>query len=61
VFGLALAGSTGGFFAPKYFQDVHGWEPSSIAMLNLAGGALAVRWLFLPETAGRRLEKISPD
>jgi MFS family permease len=42
VFGLALAGSTAGFFAPKYLQDVHGWEPSSVAMLNLAGGALAV-------------------
>ena len=42
VFGVALAGSTGGFFAPKYLQDVHSWEPSSIAMLNLAGGALAI-------------------
>ena len=42
VFGLALAGSTAGFFAPKYLQDVHDWEPSSIAMLNLVGGALAI-------------------
>ncbi len=42
VFGLALAGSTAGFFAPKYLQDVHAWSPASVAMLNLAGGALAI-------------------
>lgn len=42
VFGIALAGSTAGFFAPKYLQDVHAWTPSSVAMLNLAGGALAI-------------------
>ena len=37
-----LAGGTAAFFAPKYLQDVHGWEPSNVAMLNLAGGALAI-------------------
>ena len=42
VAGLAVAASTAAFFAPKYLQDVHGWEPSSVAILNLAGGALAV-------------------
>ncbi len=42
VFGIALAGGSAGFFAPKYLQDVHGWTPSSVAMLNIAGGALAV-------------------
>lgn len=42
VFGLALAGGTAGFFAPKYLQDVHAWTPSGVAMLNIAGGALAI-------------------
>jgi MFS family permease len=42
VFALMLAGSTAAFFAPKYLLDVHGWEPSNVAMLNLAGGALAI-------------------
>ncbi|MBL6690775.1 MAG: MFS transporter [Pseudomonadales bacterium] len=42
VFGIALAGGSAGFFAPKYLQDVHEWTPSSVAMLNIAGGALAV-------------------
>mgnify|MGYP003683570907 FL=1 len=42
IVGLSLAGSTAAFFAPKYLQDVHGWEPSNVALLNLAGGALAI-------------------
>jgi putative MFS transporter len=42
IVALSLAGSTAAFFAPKYFQDVHGWEPSNVALLNLAGGALAI-------------------
>ncbi len=42
VFGIALAGGSAAFFAPKYLQDVHGWTPASVAMLNVAGGALAV-------------------
>ena len=32
----------GSFLAPKYLQDMQGWEPSSVAMLSLAGGALAI-------------------
>ncbi len=42
VFGFALAGSTAGFFAPKYLQDVHGWTPGNVAILNIIGGALAI-------------------
>jgi len=42
VAGLALAGSTAGFFAPKYLQDVHGWTPGSVAMLTIAGGTFAI-------------------
>lgn len=42
VFGLALAGGTAGFFAPKYLQDVHDWTPSGVATLNIIGGGLAV-------------------
>ena len=42
VFGIALAGGSAGFFAPKYLQDVHEWTPASVAMLNVMGGALAV-------------------
>ncbi len=42
IFGLMLAGGTAAFFAPKYLQDVHGWEPSNVALLNLVGGALAI-------------------
>lgn len=42
IVALSLAGSTAAFFAPKYLQDVHGWVPSNVALLNLAGGALAI-------------------
>ena len=42
IVALSLAGSTAAFFAPKYLLDVHGWEPSNVALLNLAGGALAI-------------------
>jgi len=42
AFGLALAGSTAGFFAPKYLQDVHAWTPSSVATLTVVGGGLAI-------------------
>ena len=42
IVALSLAGSTAAFFAPKYLQDVHGREPSNVALLNLAGGALAI-------------------
>lgn len=42
VFFLMLAGSTAGFFAPKYLQDVHDWTPSGVATLNIIGGALAI-------------------
>jgi len=30
------------FFAPKYLQDIHGWSPGSVALLNFAGGAFAI-------------------
>jgi putative MFS transporter len=30
------------FFAPKYLQDVHGWSPGAVAMLNFLGGAFAI-------------------
>ena len=42
IVALSLAGSTAAFFAPKYLQDVHGWVPANVALLNLAGGALAI-------------------
>ena len=42
VFGIALASGAAAFFAPKYLQDVHGWTPSGIAILNIIGGALAI-------------------
>jgi len=40
VFGIGAG--TGGFFAPKYLQDVHGWPPAWVAMLNFFGGAFAI-------------------
>ena len=42
VFGLILCSRSATFFAPKYLQDVQGWEPSSVALLSFAGGALAI-------------------
>lgn len=42
VFFMSIAGSSAGFFAPKYLQDVHGWTPAGVATLNLMGGALAI-------------------
>ena len=41
-FCVSVAGSSAGFFAPKYLQDVHGWSPSQVATLTFAGGALAI-------------------
>ena len=42
VFGLVLCSRSATFFAPKYLQDVQGWESSSVALLSFAGGALAI-------------------
>lgn len=42
IFLIATAGNAAGFFAPKYLQDVHGWNPGSVAALNFFGGALAI-------------------
>lgn len=30
------------FFAPKYLQEVHGWRPAQVAILNVVGGAFAI-------------------
>lgn len=30
------------FFAPKYLQDVHGWAPGQVSVLNFLGGAFAI-------------------
>jgi MFS family permease len=38
--GIAFAPA--GFFAPKYLQDVHGWTPASVALLNFFGGMFAI-------------------
>ena len=38
--GVAVGPAT--FLAPKYLQDVHGWAPGSVAMLNLFGGFFAI-------------------
>lgn len=38
--GVAVGPAT--FLAPKYLQDVHGWTPGSVALLNLVGGFFAI-------------------
>lgn len=42
AFGMGLAISPAGFFAPKFLQDVHGWTPGWVASLNFLGGAFAI-------------------
>ncbi len=42
VFFFGLAASSVSFFAPKFLQDVHGWTPGNVAMLNILGGMLAI-------------------
>jgi MFS family permease len=42
VFVFGIGAGTGGFFAPKYLQDVHGWSPAGVALLNFFGGAFAI-------------------
>lgn len=41
-FCISVAGSSAGTFTPKYLQEVHGWSPSQIGMMNLIGGGLAI-------------------
>jgi len=41
-FFVSVAGSSAGFFAPKYLQDVHGWLPAQVATLTFIGGAFAI-------------------
>jgi putative MFS transporter len=38
--GIAVGPAT--FLAPKFLQDVHGWTPASVALLNLFGGFFAI-------------------
>jgi putative MFS transporter len=42
VFILELAEAPASFFGPKYLQDVHGWTPTALGILTIAGGALAI-------------------
>jgi putative MFS transporter len=42
---LLLAGAAIGpamLFAPKYLQDVHGWRPGGVALLNIVGGFFGI-------------------
>jgi len=41
-FAFSFAQAPALFFAPKYLQDVHGWNPGGVAALNLIGGAVAI-------------------
>jgi len=41
-FCVSMAGSSAGTFTPKYLQEVHGWSPSQIGIMNLIGGGLAI-------------------
>jgi len=42
AFAMELALGPAVFFAPKYLQDVHGWTPAHVAVLNVIGGFFAV-------------------
>ncbi len=42
VFLFSAAAASPAFFAPKYLQEVHGWSPPAVAMLNFVGGAFAI-------------------
>jgi putative MFS transporter len=30
------------FFAPKFLQDVHGWSPAQVSLMNFTGGFIAI-------------------
>jgi putative MFS transporter len=42
IFVGAASGAAADFFGPKYLQQAHGWEPSDVSILYLAGGAFAI-------------------
>ena len=42
VVAIEIAMGPATFFAPKFLQDVHGWSPAHVAILNFAGGAFAI-------------------
>lgn len=42
VFCGALGGAAPDFYGPKYLQDAHGWAPSDVTLLFIAGGALGI-------------------
>ncbi len=50
AFLLAFAERAASFFAPKYVQEAHGWEPGHYALLGFVGGFFAI---FANTLAGR--------
>lgn len=42
IFLLNFAENAAGFFAPKYFQDAHGWTPGQFALMGFFGGFLGI-------------------
>jgi MHS family alpha-ketoglutarate permease-like MFS transporter len=42
VVAIEMAMGPAVFFAPKFLQDVHGWSPAAVALLNVVGGAVAI-------------------
>jgi len=54
AFIFAMASSSAGFFAPKFLQDVHGWTPQGVGILNIVGGAFAI---IANPLAGRLTDK----
>jgi MFS family permease len=50
AFLLAFAERAAAFFAPKYVQEAHGWEPAHYALLGFVGGFFAI---FANTLAGR--------
>ncbi|MCZ6464164.1 MAG: MFS transporter [Proteobacteria bacterium] len=54
IFLLNYSENAVGFFAPKYFQEVHGWTPGQFAMMGFFGGFLGI---FGSAFAGRLSDK----
>ena len=62
VFLLAFAENAAGFFAPKYFQEQHGWSPGQFGAMGFFGGFIGIFGSAfagrISDTHGRRIVAI---
>lgn len=52
---VGLGGAAANFFAPKYLQEVQGWDPGTIMVLYVVGGAFGIFGATVAGSASDRL------